>query len=259
MKTLKNTDSSTDNSYLKDHVIIDTGSGYNITNRKDWLLEYGSIHNPPELLEVGDGDSPLKIVGFRLLPVRLNKNTIVGTGTFYCPNEDTTIISANKLWRDTGLSLNTGYDKLVGKDCALNTLKIEDTIWIPSRELIYASHENKLRAVRLLNIKINKPDISLLEAHLRLNHLPSQVIQKSVKNNFFYDVNEIKDHKSTKNLWCQTCSAGKMTRHFHYTDTMNHYSSIKEPGSSWSLDTFGPVKPTPKNDDKYMLVMIDNV
>ncbi|EDO16157.1 Tkp4 protein [Vanderwaltozyma polyspora DSM 70294] len=40
---------------------------------------------------------------------------------------------------------------------------------------------------------------------------------------------------------------------------MNHYSNIKSPGASWSLDTFGPVKPSPNNNYRFMLVMIDNV
>ena len=40
---------------------------------------------------------------------------------------------------------------------------------------------------------------------------------------------------------------------------MNYYHMRRTPGSSWSLDTFGPVFGMPSGYPKYMLVMVDNV
>lgn len=37
---------------------------------------------------------------------------------------------------------------------------------------------------------------------------------------------------------------------------MNYYSALREPGSTWSLDVFGPV---PHFKEKYMLLMVDSV
>ena len=48
-------------------------------------------------------------------------------------------------------------------------------------------------------------------------------------------------------------------QHYHYVGSMHHYNMQKTPGTSWSLDTFGPVPGMPSGYPKYMLVMVDNV
>ena len=40
---------------------------------------------------------------------------------------------------------------------------------------------------------------------------------------------------------------------------MNAYTEIIQPGTSWSLDIFGPVNDLPSDADRYMLVMVDSV
>ena len=40
---------------------------------------------------------------------------------------------------------------------------------------------------------------------------------------------------------------------------MNAYTEIIQPGTSWSLDIFGPVGDLPSDADRYMLVMVDSV
>ena len=40
---------------------------------------------------------------------------------------------------------------------------------------------------------------------------------------------------------------------------MNPYTEIIQPGTSWSLNVFGPVGDLPSDADKYMLVMVKSV
>lgn len=39
---------------------------------------------------------------------------------------------------------------------------------------------------------------------------------------------------------------------------MNYYSDELLPGTSFSMDVFGPINHLPQNQDKYMLLMVDN-
>ncbi|GMM59159.1 hypothetical protein DAKH74_057760 [Maudiozyma humilis] len=43
------------------------------------------------------------------------------------------------------------------------------------------------------------------------------------------------------------------------TGSMNHYYQDREPGSSWSLDVFGPLNISYARSDEYFLIMVDNV
>ena len=81
----------------------------------------------------------------------------------------------------------------------------------------------------------------------------------SIRRWVFEDVEELEIPNTKHKLWCPIRISGKMTRHYHYVGSMNHYNMQKTPGSSWSLDTLGPVPRMPAGYPKYMLVMVDNV
>lgn len=73
----------------------------------------------------------------------------------------------------------------------------------------------KIKMVKNYNPLKSKPGITLIEAHLRLNHVPAKVIRNSIQMNIFEDVVEIKEKKKKNNLWCETFCAGKMTRNYY--------------------------------------------
>ena len=58
-----------------------------------------------------------------------------------------------------------------------------------------------------------KPKITDLEAHLRLNHIPLEVIRQSIEHGIFEDVEELEIPNTKHKLWCPICTSGKMTRH----------------------------------------------
>ena len=104
-----------------------------------------------------------------------------------------------------------------------------------------------------------KPKITDLEARLCLYYIPLEVIKQSVEYGMFDDVEGLEIPNAKHKLWCPICTSGKMMRHYHYVGSMNHHNMQKTPGSSWSLDTFGPVPGMPTGYPKYMLVTVDNV
>lgn len=226
-----------------------------MTHNKNWLQNYNAVLNPPELFGVGNDEKPITILGDGILPIKI-KDGIIGIHAFFAPGEDATILSASKLWNENKITLSKGYKRLIGPGIDIPTHKIENTLWVNKNDSISCKPKTKtkLRAVRPLNPKYSNVRISTIEAHLRLNHLPLEVIKKSITNEIFADVSKL--IKSKNGHWCEICTAGKITRHFHYTGSMNHYSKQKLPGSSWSVDTFGPVAHA---KDKYMVLMIDSV
>ena len=244
---------------IYDKVVIDTAAGIHLVHNKDWLLDYAPLIKAPEYWGVGDDKNPIEILGEGILPIKGGRNNVIGVTAYYSPKQDATILSADKLYQETGITLDKGYKSLVSeeKDFDTKTLKLGNTVWVDTCEIIdVKTHDKKIRAVRPINPLTIKPNITLLEAHLRLNHFPATGIIKSIEMNNFDDVKMIKEEKKGGKIWCEICSSGKLHRHFHYTGSMNHYTAQKEPGASWSLDLFGPVEHV---RERYLLVMVDSV
>lgn len=242
-----------------DKVVIDTAAGIHLVHNKDWLLNFSSLIKGPEYWGVGDDRNPIEILGEGILPIKGGRNKIIGVTAYYSPKQDATILSADKLYQETGITLDKGYESLVNKENEFDTktLKLGNTIWVDTDKIIAVKMTDKIiRAVKPINPLAIKPNITLLEAHLRLNHFPASGIIKSIEMNNFDDVKMINDKKNSKNIWCEICASGKLHRHFHYTGSMNHYTSQKEPGASWSLDIFGPVEHV---KERYLLIMVDSV
>ena len=101
--------------------------------------------------------------------------------------------------------------------------------------------------------------MSLYEAHVRLNHVNNQAIKDSVNAHVFDDIDHLTAGQNRDEKWCEICRGGKATWGFYYANSMNAYTEIIQPGTSWPLDIFGPVDDLPSDADRCMLVMVDGV
>lgn len=101
-----------------------------------------------------------------------------------------------------------------------------------------------------------KSNIILLEAHLCLDHLLASGIIKSIEMTDFDDVKMVNEERNAKNIWCGRCASGKLCGHFHYMDSIFHYTSQKESGVLWSLHIFILIVHI---KERYLLVMMDSV
>ena len=249
-------------------VTIDTASPINLTSDKNLLVEFKTINGVNNYH--GVGNSVINITGSGYLPIIESKDSIKYLYTYYTPEEEDLILSAYQLKDTCGYHFNENFSQLKNSMNSIPVKVVDDTTCVRLDDIIIDLRDTEKHlhnTVELQNYKKikkilkgrKKENISLIEAHLRLNHIPAQVIRKSIRNKIFDDVDVIEENVSKNNLWCETCCAGKMTRHFHYTDSMNLYIEQKQPGSSWSLDIFGPVNRVSATTDKYMLLMVDNV
>ncbi|CCH59369.1 hypothetical protein TBLA_0B05400 [Henningerozyma blattae CBS 6284] len=245
-----------------DFVVIDTASGISMTPFKEQLVDFIPLtkENPgPSYYGVGNDDQekPICFEGYGFLPIRGDNNKIIHMFTYLVPYEDAIILSAFKLWEIVGYGFESGkYDFSTVNNYKIPTKIMDHTIWVPTKQII-AEYTNEITNKKVRIIKSSK--ISLLEAHLRLNHLPTVAIQESIKNKIFEDVEVIQENKNNNHIWCEICVAGKMTKHFHYTNSMNNYTMLKSPGSSWSIDLFGLVNKVSSGTPRYMMIMVDNV
>ena len=188
---------------IYDKVVIDTAAGIHLVHNKDWLLDYAPLIKAPEYWGVGDDKNPIEILGEGILPIKGGRNNVIGVTAYYSPKQDATILSADKLYQETGITLDKGYKSLVSeeKDFDTKTLKLGNTVWVDTCEIIdVKTHDKKIRAVRPINPLTIKPNITLLEAHLRLNHFPATGIIKSIEMNNFDDVKMIKGENKGRNI-----------------------------------------------------------
>ena len=249
-------------------IAIDTGSCVHLITNKDWIVDFHSDESTTtKELYYGIGDTegkfPLKIKGEGKIYIKVKEDLLSPTNVLYAPDLKESILSADRLAEELDITLEKNYHEMIFKDRRVNTVKDNYTIWIRAKDILETSpknikHEKKSRS-HIKAIRVAKPEITDLEAHLRLNHIPLEVIRQSLDHKIFEDVEKLDVPKTKHKMWCPVCTAGKMTRHYHYIGSMNHYNMHKTPGSSWSLDTFGPVPGMPVGFPKYMLVMVDNV
>lgn len=238
---------------------IDTGSPVHMTHRQDWLVNYSDVINETNFFGKGGENSIIKIEGTGFLPIKKGNNEVILVKAFYTPEEDETVISAEALREQTRYSLDKDYNFLGNEVRKIETYKMDRTIWVAANDLLDHSRKGNSSRVRYLtsvNPVKEKTRIEQNEAHIRLNHVPVEVIEKTIKEGLFDDVEEL-DKKDKKE--CIICMSGRMKKHSHYKGSMDHYTKLKNPGSSWSLDIFGPVKTRHPSTDRYMLVMVDNV
>ncbi|CCH62585.1 hypothetical protein TBLA_0H03030 [Henningerozyma blattae CBS 6284] len=166
-----------------DFVVIDTASGISMTPFKEQLVDFIPLtkENPgPSYYGVGNDDQekPIYFEGYGFLPIRGDNNKIIHMFTYLAPYEDAIILSAFKLWEIVGYGFESGkYDFSTVNNYKIPTKIMDHTIWVPTKQII-AEYTNEITNKKVRIIKSSK--ISLLEAHLRLNHLPTVAIQEFI-------------------------------------------------------------------------------
>ena len=205
---------------------------------------------------------PIKLIGQGYFPPKYSATETIGIPTLFCPDEDSTILSAMQLNRRLGVHLDLTYDHLVFPDRKISTVKAQDIVSVPLSEANGVS-TTKPSASKIMMIKegYSPKTMSLYEAHVRLNHVNNQAIKDSVNAHGFDDIDHLTAVQNGGERWCEMCRRGRATRGFHHTNSnsMNAYTEIIQPRTSWSLDIFGPVGALPSDADRYMLVMVDSV
>lgn len=121
------------------------------------------------------------------------------------------IISADKLYHETGVTLDRGYKSLISEetDFDAETFKTDNTVWVNADKIIdlkpiinFETNATKqvIRQISPPNPLTSKNNISSLEAHLRLNHSPAKSIMESIKINIFDDVSAISDTETSTKM-----------------------------------------------------------
>lgn len=59
------------------NILIDTGSGVNITNNKNCLSDYTKLNDPPKFYGICDTNNPIKIHDAGYLPIKINDTYFV--------------------------------------------------------------------------------------------------------------------------------------------------------------------------------------
>ena len=243
-------------------VTIGTGSGINITHDKSLLIDYKAFNSPlTTYFGVGSEEhqTPIKLIGQGYFPLKYSANETIGMLTLYYSDEDTTILSAMQLNRRSGVHLDLTYDHLVFPERKMSTVRAQDIVSVPLSEILSEVNGVSTTKIRRIKEKYSPKKMSLYEAHVRLNHVNNQAIKDSVNAHVFDDIDHLTAGQNRGEKWCEICRGGRATRGFHYTNSMNAYTEIIQPGTSWSLDIFGPVGDLPSDADRYMLVMVDSV
>ena len=247
---------------------IDTGSCVHLITQKDWIVDFQPIDSTTaKTLYYGVGDTletnPIAVKGEGKIYIKVKKRIMAPTNVLFAPGIKESVLSADKLAEEVDISLGNNYTQMVLKDRIKNTTKDRNTIWISASKIVETSPKKVKKAYKgnnkIKSVRVVKLTITDLEAHLRLNHIPLEVIRQSIDHGILEDAEELEIPNTKHKLWCPICTSGKMARHYHYVGSMNHYNMQKTPGSSWSLHTFGPVPGIPTSCPKYMLVMVDNV
>ena len=253
IQSIRKVKGTTPQSYPPD-VTLDSSSPIHLTNRKDWLTQYKPVHGKMNYSGVGKNGG-ITIIGHGLLHIKNGDQPDIPIECYYSTDDDVTILSLEKLRKETGYNILLDDGIMVNKNNLIKISSINNTVWTSSTLLITKPNYN-IRVIRPLNPLIPSHAMSIEESHYRLQHVSKEAIEQSVKKKLFADITELTDKDQND---CKICLAGKAKRHSHYQGSMNHYYQNKDPGSSWSLDMFGPLPIKNAKSDRYLLVMVDNV
>lgn len=242
----------------KNLVIIDTGSGVNITNNRRLLHDYEDNKEKVKFFGIGKNNSvPVKGSGYIKIKSNTNDDYLLA---HYVPEEETTIISGYELAKETDLVLSKKYSTLENKDMNIKTHVKDGIIHVKKDDLIdHPTYDFKVNAIQPTSskkVRLKTKVVSLKDAHKRMGHTGVQQIENSIKHNHYEESIDL--IKEPNEFWCETCKVSKATRRNHYTGSMNEYSIDNEPGSSWCMDIFGPVSNSNSDTKRYMFIMVDN-
>ena len=243
----------------KNLVIIDTGSGVNITNNKNILFDYEDNKEKVKFFGIGKNNA-VSVKGSGYIKIKCNTNDDYLL-THYVPEEETTIISGYELARETDLVLSKNYSTLENKDMNIKTHVKNGIIHVKMDDLIdHSAYDSKINAIQPTSsnkIRLKPKIINLKDAHKRMGHTGVQQIENSIKHSHYEENLDL--IKEPNEFWCETCKVSKATRRNHYKGSMNEHSIDHEPGSSWCMDIFGPVSNSNSDTKRYMLIMVDNL
>ena len=150
-------------------VTIDTGSGINITHDKSLLIDYKAFKSPlTTYFGVGSEEHlmRIKLIGQGYFPLKYSATEIIGIPTLYCPDEDSTILSALQLNRRLGVHPNLTYDHLVFPDRKISTIKAQDIVSVPLSEILSEVKGASTTKIRRIKEKYSPKKMSLYEAHV---------------------------------------------------------------------------------------------
>ena len=239
---------------LQTDVTLDTSSPIHLTNHREWLVDFQPANGQFNYTGVGE-KSHINILGQGYLFVKNGTKPSIRINCFLSQDDNVTIISAEKLRKETGYSLATADGVMFNKNNLIRISTINNTVWTSS-ELLFEKPPVSIRAIRPLNPIQHSTKLSVDESHYRLQHISKEAIENSVKAKIFVDITELTNKNSDD---CTICMAGKSKQHNHYRGSMNHYYQNQFPGAAWSLDMFGLLNITNAKADKYMLIMVDNI
>ena len=150
-------------------VTIDTGSGINITHDKSLLLDYDAFKSPfTTYFGVGSEEyqMPINLIGQKYFPLKYSATEPIGMPILYCPDEDTTIISAMQLNRRLGVHLDLTYDHLVFPDRKISTVKAQNIVSIPLSEILSEVKGASTTKIKMIKERYSPKTMSLYEAHV---------------------------------------------------------------------------------------------
>ena len=167
-------------------IAIDTGSCVHLITDKDWIVDFHSNESTTtKELYYGIGDTedkfPLKIKGEGKIYIKVKEDLLSPTNVLYAPDLKESILSADRLAEELDITLEKDHHEMIFKDRMVITVKDNYTIWIRAKDILETSpknikHEKKSRSY-IRAVRVAKPEITDLEAHLRLNHIPLEVIR----------------------------------------------------------------------------------
>ena len=245
-------------------VIIDTASGINLTHDRSLLLDYEEFPKPlSSYYGVGstDNQKPILIVGQGYLPIRVVGRKVIGLPTLFCPDEDITTISALQLLRLFDVEIVTDYRCLQFKDRKVPTIRRGDILHVQLEGIIAYKQLTSKQKYKIRRIKENYPPdtMFLYEVHLRLSHISAWTIKDSINANVFDGIHQLIFPKEQKKFCCEICRSAKAKQNFYHTNSMNTYTETVQPGTSRSIDLFGPVPDVPVDADRYVLLMVNSL
>lgn len=106
-KTIEKTKSKKNintNEMITEEVVIDTAAGIHLVNDRKWLHDFSEISLQSPYFGCGEYN-PIDIVGEGYLAIKAGNKDTTRVHAYYAPNETASIISADKLNEETGLTL----------------------------------------------------------------------------------------------------------------------------------------------------------
>lgn len=146
---------------ITEEVVIDTAAGIHLVNDRKWLHDFSEISLQSPYFGCGEYNL-INIVGEGYIEVNTGDKDTTLVHAYYAPNETASIISADKLNKETGLTLINDYKELVNSAKTIYTKKYNNTIWAKASDLINENRNSTtVRYIKPTNPVIVKNSMTL--------------------------------------------------------------------------------------------------